>query len=528
MKKVLFYAAVAAAGLTACSSENDIIGGTDVTPAENGAVAFEAYSARATRATTNTINNVKVDGFGVYAYDQNTLPYSNYSSSSSYPNFMHNQKVYGVDSSGDPLNDPTDVSSFSKFAYSPLKYYNNNVGAKHSFFAYAPFNADMQAVFDLNKAPQIRYDASQDIDLLWANPTIDMLKPGINHIIQFDFKHALSKVNVYAAPFYDVVHNGTHTAPGTVIDKNTKVIVKSVSFIGNVASQALLNLGDGSWTYEITNSHIYDIEGPVDISSATTANTASSYATLKENMTMIPSIAGGKVKVRVVYDVITTDATHPENSSSRTCTNTSVDGVTIEQGKNMKIYLDLGLTSVKMTARAVDAWTDATPDQIIDVPNNSYWHPIGAYVTTTGSIALATNFKTASTAPASATTGDIYYNTATGILHRYGTSTWENAPVGAYYTTTNGDMYVVTTAGQPCVVNPQIVEASGNFYKSGAWTTVVVASSSAKALNSLNVNSAGQIDLTSGWDAATNGNYYTVTINGINYLVKWDTTNDSY
>lgn len=387
MKKSLYFVAAAALLFSACSNEDEVT----TTVENNGdvAVAFNPYLSQTTRATVVNIDILKEKGFGVYAYEQGTTAWSTYRSSNVYPNFFYNQQVKVK-------------AGETGWTYEPVKYFSNNIGAKHSFFAYAPYNASNNAIFSMaNDAPVIRYTAKEDYDLLWAPAIIDQEKPGVNTKLSFQFKHALSKVTFDVAPFIDEVH-GTHD-DGTV-SSSTTITVRSVKFTGKVPSQGLLNLGNGKWTIEATEEGAYEITEPVEF---TSSDATTKRKNLISDMMVIPAEG---VKIKVVYDVTTIDETNPKNNSTVTNTVESVETFNLTQGTAYTFHLDLGLTTVKFTAN-VDNWTDAT-DQNVDLPNNHKFT----------SISYATYADVTARDAATPTSEDICFLTGTGFQKYNGTA----------------------------------------------------------------------------------------------------------
>lgn len=381
MKKVLFMAALAAAALSSCSNEEIMEQGAQAS-ALDGAVSFSAYTARTTRASLvdATYKLANAGGFGVYAYEQGTSDFDTYSANASYPNFFYNQQVWEntlKDTDGHLATAGTKVAETATdfvWKYAPIKYYSNNDGAKHSFFAYAPYNANVKSVFTLGSAPAIRYNAADDYDLMWA-AVKDQPKQALSGTIDFAFAHALSQVNIYVAPFVDETHSSSHT--GTYNDgvnsltSDTKIKVRSIKFVGTVASQGLLNLEDGSWIAEATDEAAYEINTPVELTHDNYTD-ATRYAPVKTEMMVIPS---KNLQIQIVYDVITTDTTNPANSS--TITNTIVskvdDGFTLAQGTAYNFFLDLGMKTVQFKA-TVATWGSATGVNV-DLPNNTPANP---------------------------------------------------------------------------------------------------------------------------------------------------------
>lgn len=446
MKKILFMAAAALA-LASCSSESDLAG--DVTQNDgNVAVSFADPYLGGTRATV--IGTSNFENFGVYAYEQGTTAWDTYRSSNVYPNFFYNQDVT--------------KQSDGSWTYSPVKYFSNNQGAKHSFFVYAPYNASNNAIFSMaNDAPVIRYSAKEDYDLLWAPAIIDKVKPGVNEKLAFHFQHALSKVSFDVAPFIDEVH-GTHN-DGTVA-AGTTITVRSVKFTGKVPSQGLLNLRDGKWTIEATEEGAYEITEPVSFDNSD--NGATDHPKRKDLISNMMVIPANGVKVKVVYDVTTVDETNPKNNSTVTNTVESEGSFNLLKGTAYKFHLDLGLTSVKFTADVVD-WPAET-NEVVDLPNNVY--------TVTKMTIDHTSVETGTSLPTSSpTTGDLFIMTNSGYhFYKYGTSEWElqssftgyvTDESSNYYYFENGNCTSALTVNSASTVAELSTKAQGYYLVSG-------------------------------------------------------------
>ena len=287
-QKSYFMLAVAAALLTACSS-NDLSESSATAPQlDDSAVNFGAYVnrgvTRAGAAGTLTTNgdgstvSLQTEGFGVFSYYSDSESYSE----TSKPNFMYNQQV----TCPDGVN----------WIYSPLKYWPNEFGNnatsegqdRLTFFAYAPYvkvnpqtgrvikrdnDGDNGIVaMTSNTAsgdPYIKYYADMDpdkrVDLCWGVakqsfnasvdeeainlvdagwPYIDVIKPTNGAKIDFDFKHALAAVNVQIDTDIDVQG---HNENSPEVDNFTRIWVRSVTFEG-FTDKGRLNL----------NSHVND------------------------------------------------------------------------------------------------------------------------------------------------------------------------------------------------------------------------------------------------------------------------------
>ena len=159
MKKLFFFA-VAAAALVACSNEELSVQENNLNTKE-APVTFDVYTQRAnTRggvAGTNDNKNIGTRGFGVFAYYTAGEQYDPKAT----PNFMYNQKVTSTDAN---------VTTASKWTYEPVKYWPNEYGAKATsdevdyvtFFAYAPWT-DIEPTTG-NIVPKTGTDVTESVD----------------------------------------------------------------------------------------------------------------------------------------------------------------------------------------------------------------------------------------------------------------------------------------------------------------------------------------------------------------------------
>lgn len=207
-------------------------------------VAFDAYVNRNTtrggatgELTLPTLKDAAV-GFGVFGYYTDGVVYDQ----TAVPNFMYNQQV-------------TWTATEGPWAYSPLKYWPNEEGTNGSydtdrltFFAYAPYtavslttgraeSAAKTGIMALSRPtdsgdPMVRYYASmkptESVDLCWGTPHVDETQPAVGSTISFNFKHALSALNVQIDADIDVTEH-----PSTDdVDEHTRIYVRSVTFQG--------------------------------------------------------------------------------------------------------------------------------------------------------------------------------------------------------------------------------------------------------------------------------------------------------
>lgn len=361
--------------LTACAT-SEVVPDEPAPEDAETALSFTAYVARDARtlATEHDIADVtalsQVGGFGVFAYAQGQQLYDDYSLGVAYPNFFVNQQVWNATQDGQDGHKGADVTATGEWKYEPVKYYDNNPGARHSFFAYAPYDKDADMVFTTGKAPQLRYDVAKDLDLLWSEPAKDLLKPATDTHVAFNFAHALTKTTFHVAPFVDEVHSdGNHATDdhpiSIVLPDGTTVKVRSIHLNGNIPYTGLLSTGDGTWTPSRTAQY-YNIPG------ADAASWTGDGSTVLNHYHHLPTnklIPTQKVSIEVIYDVISAKGDINEHVTRKAVSQETFD---LDRGKAYNIYLDLGLTTVKFFA-TVGGWGDDS--QTVVLPDEEE-HPI--------------------------------------------------------------------------------------------------------------------------------------------------------
>lgn len=338
--------------MVACApNEEELV----VTPPATDATAmdFAAYVTRYGRSAGDNITDVEAladaGGFGVIGYTTGQRKFDDYVIDVTVPTFLVNEQVYYYDDDGDGDDE-------GRWMYEPVKYFDNNDGARHSFFAYAPYRQDADIVYATGMAPQVRHDISRDIDLLWAAPTKDMLKPAVDEKVAFHFSHALTKTTFHVAPFVDRVHSddkhadagNTHPITGP-LPLGTTVRVRSIHLNGTIPYNGLMNTEDGKWTPGTTRQY-YDVPGASAATWTGDGTAVMGYHKVTPSVKLIPT---QKVSIEVIYDVIS-----QANGITQHVTRKAVSQETIDlaQGKAYNIYLDLGLNSVKFRATVGD-WT---------------------------------------------------------------------------------------------------------------------------------------------------------------------------
>ena len=444
MKKSFLILAAAAGMFAACTNDEAVL---EQPVAQQGQtpVTFGAYVNRATTRAgqagdqeTATLKAATDDvtlseGFAVFGYYTNNENYSQYAT----PNFMYNQKVYG---------DP--------FTYSPVKYWPNeygNVSAaagafsddvdKVSFFAYAPYvevdpttgivkgdevaKANNIVQISRNSAtgdPMIKYvvdvKPASSVDLLWGvapatsdyatiggakeasvvtggMPYLNLAKAADDKKVDFNFKHALAKLNVDI----DALVDGTDA-----VAAGTKIYVRSITFTG-LATKGVLNLNntaagsplwldfDGRNPIVASAVTFYDgrkdgkeaiengeqkSELPVMLNTALLQNAGSTTAGVTKtpvnlfqsdskdaSIYVIPT--NDALDVRIVYDVETVDGNLATYIADGVTHGSSIENniykddvfASIEAGNAYTLHLHLGMTSVKFDA-VVTGWSDLT------------------------------------------------------------------------------------------------------------------------------------------------------------------------
>ena len=417
MKKILFFAATAML-FAACSS--DEVNAPEVTKDAPQAVAFDTYTASATRAGQTgvmTTTTLQTTGFGVFAQQSDGY------TASLGPNFMYNQEV---------------TYSSSAWTYSPLKYWPNETGTDSqspaatstdveylSFFAYAPYvgtpaGPDGIVGLSANTAtsdPLVRYTVSttpsSSVDLLWGvapsgglsytdvtggnttvaegMPLLDLLKPSKDQKIKFLFKHALARIGMTVVAAYDQI------AAGGTGSATTKIAVKSVKVEETTATKALGTYGSlilnntspnqaywvvltQGFSATINDANELNPDLKYDTNASTTYSQTGTWTGVTTSETnvinnnkyfmVIPTHANTDLDVTIDYVVITKDAN--VNGGYVETENIITKKVTIPTLTNNKAYnlkLILGMTSVKLDAEVADWEVDGSVD--VNLPRNN-------------------------------------------------------------------------------------------------------------------------------------------------------------
>ncbi len=402
MKKNLLIglAALAAVTITSCQKDQVI----NQVPQEQ-AIEFGTYVGRdaQTKGSVTNINTLCGDandtkGFGVFAYYTGTSDFT----TTSTPNFMYNQRVYGTETT-------VDGNATYSWTYSPIKYWPNNTGDKISFFAYAPYNSNNSnysiSASNAQGDPTISYNVSDDltnhVDLLYAVPHKNVTKQDIDGKIDFNFYHALSRIGFKVEAMVDNKNgdntgesdddtstpNGSINVPVSPSTTGTTITLKELSLSGKFYASGTLNLATSSTpTSPASSAPIWNSETPNAIKTFAILNNqnddditvTTSKTTIRENeyLMIIPQNfaevvtppSDEEVTINVIYDVTTTDSNNNANSSTITNTITESFNFNFEAGKAYSFNLHIGLTSVKFSAN-VEGWDES--DVAVNVPINT-------------------------------------------------------------------------------------------------------------------------------------------------------------
>lgn len=397
--KLFGMAAMAAMMLGSCSTDEVV---NDYSP-EN-AIQFGTYVGRdaVSRAHVIEVDELAKEGFGVFAYYTDESDFANTST----PNFMYNQEVKGKS-----IGNTT--YSTTEWEYSPLKYWPNEANDKVTFFAYAPYDKNVDgtnnAYINLSEntvagVPAITTylvstNLSEQVDLLYATPIKNATKQAINGNVKFSFKHALSRIGFKVQTLIDKVNTDetgddgaikedTESNQGEELDNATTITINEVkiNFGSGYLSNGKLELENGAWsfdgvtpaaqTFTLTSANFNDFSTNKINSTKQQLNDDDSYIMIIPQFlnreTNSVTDANDDINIVVTYTV-TTDDSNLSNPSVVQNVMTSKDFTfNFEQGKAYNFVLHLGLSSIKLTAE-VEEWKDSADgkDFSVNVPLNT-------------------------------------------------------------------------------------------------------------------------------------------------------------
>ncbi len=327
MKKKLFLGLLAAAAVTFTACQKDEVISEVI---QDEAISFSTYLGRGaqTKGSIVEINELKTQGFGVFAYYTGTTAASAYNFPT--PNFMNNEKVY---------------YESSAWKYDNIKYWPNISGDKISFYAYGPYdNSDNAINIDAEgNKPVLTYTVSNNIsehmDVLFAPAQEDKTKT--DDPINFEFVHALSRIEfeVKTAAVYS----------------NATINLSKVSLSGNIYPSGTLALGGSTvdWTEASATSKTFSINDTREITS--TERTVETTEGTTDYIMIIPQdFTSEKLTLSVTYTV---QYTNPSETITNTVEKDDV-AINFEQGKAYKIIIIVGMNTVDFSA-TVTAWNES-------------------------------------------------------------------------------------------------------------------------------------------------------------------------
>lgn len=347
---------MAAVASTSCSNEE-----TRVNEPKSDAIEFGTYLGRdaESRASVFTTDNMKNDGFAVFASYTGQSNFSNETM-----NFMYNQKV---------------THNGTAWQYTPLKYWPNNPNDKVSFFAYAPHNVD--GASPIADKAQVTFTV-QDLvanqkDLVVADALKNQTKQAITGNVNFTFKHVLARVGLNVEAMFDLVNSDATGTPdnGTPNgDKaaETTINVTKVELIGKFDKNGVIDLTDSSWSGVAAAGEdvIYTWQAANFV-----ASVANNVTTTKQQLNdaahyamIIPQNVTG-MTVRVTYTVTTNDASLTGgNSAIQNVITSDPFNFDFAKGNAYMFNLHLGMTSVKFDASVSD-WNTGS-ETVVNLPIN--------------------------------------------------------------------------------------------------------------------------------------------------------------
>lgn len=224
-------------------------------------------------------------------------------------------------------------------------------------------------------------------------PNLNLTKQTIGETVDFAFLHALSKLTFTVQGYFDEISvdgSGDHVDPSNNVDTNTRIVVKQVDITNSTfKSKAILNLnnetarvpkweadgatteGDRSIVYGQMNSAIAysGTDGTHSGITGVNKNKQDLFATGRY-FALIPN-ASGSFDITITYDVFTADNQLSGGYSKvENVIKKSVSGLNFVGNKHYTINLQLGMTTVKVTA-TVEGWdTPAVEAEQVDLPIN--------------------------------------------------------------------------------------------------------------------------------------------------------------
>lgn len=333
MKKLLFFAAVAAGALCSCSSDETI--SEEMGAIQDKPIAFDMYTAGDSRAAVLDADGLKTAGFGVY-----TVLNTEYATL-----FMDNNKV-----------------STEAWTYSPVKYWpKDEVNNKLNFYFYAPYAEDAAGnigartitASDKTLAFKVNAAIASQTDLLWAAPVTGSTYTSTDGKeggkVKASFKHALSRIGFSAQR--DAAYEGT------------TIKINSISIDGDFNTSGVLNLAatayaDAIWSSKVKSTAVSYSPALQNVDNITVD--AKQVNTDSEYIMVVPSTADGKTPFTITVDYdVTTDGVTTNN----VITSDAMEKA-FEIGKAYTFNVKIGLNAIEFTAD-VTGWDPQTAEDLV-------------------------------------------------------------------------------------------------------------------------------------------------------------------
>lgn len=343
----------------------------------------------------------------------------NYTPIKYWPNETQSDGSTAVDGNGATSTGGIDKLSF--FAYAPYVDVTPSTGAitSHVTEDGGATEVGITALSDYNDPsdPLVSYTVASlpehTVDLLWGvipssttyttvtgnvdlsasagKPNLNLTKQTVSEKVDFIFKHALAKINFTVQGYFDErsLTGGAHQDPTKNVAAGTKIVVEKVDITSDFHKKGVLNLYNGTadtpnWdvtgdatkvNFSVVNA---SINTAIKYNSATDTYDGQSAAgvdntpkALFNNADYFFALIPGTedITFEITYHVFTQDTNL--NGGFSKVTNVikkKIDKLPLVAGNAYNINLQLGMTTVKVTADVAD-W-NAGAEQYVDLPIN--------------------------------------------------------------------------------------------------------------------------------------------------------------
>ena len=334
-----------------------------------------------------------------------------------WPNETQSDGTSSVDGSAAPAATSTGgIDKLSFFAYAPYVAVTASTGAitthKTEDDGATEVGITRLSANSATSDPFISYTVASlpenTVDLLWGvipasktystvtgnvdlsanagKPNLNLTKQTKSEKVDFLFKHALAKINFTVQGFFDELPSAS---PSINVDGGTKIVVEKVDITSDFHKKGVLNLYNGTantpnWDvsgdattvdFKVVNS---SINTAIKYNSATDTYAGQSaagvdntkkalFANADHFFALIPGTAD--ITFEITYHVFTADANlSGEFSKVTNVIKKEIDDLPLVAGNAYNINLQLGMTSVKVTA-TVSPWTNGA-EQKVNLPIN--------------------------------------------------------------------------------------------------------------------------------------------------------------